>query len=329
MFYDKLLERLEHVTHLLESSARHIGTTLEDEPEDFHLIPVRDDGHAKSVSAVLNRVRVNGLLRICKQTIWDLELAIVEHEPVTRVYRSSFMLDKRWNLLQIHDVQLATRTITTEAQSILGVVKRIAKNASESSTDDSNAPNSADSPQFTANPQHKTLLISLLKSLLDKLVAADNRLSIPARLSLRSLSRSRLRTIFTPPLPTSYLINIYVLNGNFCVDLNSTESLKEIQNKSHSGLSSVFGGGRSRGGAAIVDALSYSASDQKHQVTKCTYEVNDIFHHPYHQNERHMVTNTVQLYTQLPWLAACHNNIKLAKNELFYIMQKIEADEPL
>ena len=33
------------------------------------------------------------------------------------------------------------------------------------------------------------------------------------------------------------------------------------------------------------------------------------------------------LYTNLPWLVLCQNNLKLAKNELLYYVQKLEQSE--
>ena len=121
---------------------------------------------------------------------------------------SSFMLDKRWNLLQIHDLQLCAKTLINEVQHVIGVVRQL---LNEDCTGDRNS---------VLNQTASNLLVSLLKKLLDKTIAADNRISIPARLSLRSLARSRLKTIFQPSLPQNYLVNVYVLNGNFCVDLN-------------------------------------------------------------------------------------------------------------
>ena len=319
---DKLNTCLDYISQLLKNTDTTISPPHNEEPEDFHLIPVKDDGYnnktiysdyqiSSSVSSVLNNTRVNGLLRISKHTIWDLELAIVENE----VFRSSFMLDKRWNLLQIHDLQLSVKILVKEINHTIQVLKKLEQ-------------------------YDKDLIISQMKKLLDRVIQADSRISLPAHLSLRSHTRSRLRTIFDPPLPSNYLINVYVLNGNFCVDLNVLEPVKSLQSSSNSSFlrsSGIFFDNMSKSSSKhsiISEQLSHPVIYQDGKVDnasnkKCTYEIGDEFHHPYDRNNKHRVVKTIQLYTNLPWLVLCQNNLKLAKNELLYYLQKLERDEDI
>jgi len=67
--------------------------------------------------------------------------------------------------------------------------------------------------------------------------------------------------------------------------------------------------------------------DKNNSISKCTYEIGDEFCHPYDKNNKHRVVKTIQLYTNLPWLVLCQNNLKLAKNELLYYVQKLERGE--
>ena len=72
---------------------------------------------------------------------------------------------------------------------------------------------------------------------------------------------------------------------------------------------------------------SKNKQKKRNSISKCTYEVGDEFHHPYDKNNKHRVVRTVQLYTNLPWLVLCQNNLRLAKNELLYFVQKLEKNE--
>ena len=321
---NELTSCLEYISQLIKNAETTISTKISNEPEDFHLIPVRDDGYSpnvysdcqtsSSVSAVLNEIRVNGLLRLSKHTIWDLELAIVENEPVTKVFRTSFLLDKRWNLLQIHDLQLSIILLVNEIRYTVVMLGKIEKE---------------NNLEYNFSAQ-KPIIISQLNKLLNRIIQADSRISLPAHLSLRSHARSRLRTIFDPPLPPNYLINVYVLNGNFCVDLNMLETVKSVNNSATSSASSFL---KSSG---IFDSISRTSSkscmaeqlspvifqdleekhdkygknsdepgakqrhvkhDKNNSISKCTYEIGDDFCHPYDKNNKHQVIKTIQLYS--------------------------------
>jgi hypothetical protein len=346
---NQLTSCLEYISQLIKNAETTISTKIDDEPEDFHLIPVRDDGYSSniysdyqtssSVSAVLNEIRVNGLLRLSKHTMWDLELAIVENEPVTKVFRSSFLLDKRWNLLQIHDLQLSIVLLVNEIKHTMAILCKIEE---ENNFHD----------EFSA---HKPIIISQLHKLLNRIIQADSRISLPAHLSLRSHARSRLRTIFDPPLPPNYLINVYVLNGNFCVDLNMLETVKSVNSSATTSATSFLKSSgifdsmsRTSSRSSMADQLSpvvfqdsedkfdthgknsgakKAKHDKTNSISKCTYEIGDEFCHPYDKNNKHRVVKTIQLYTNLPWLVLCQNNLKLAKNELLYYVQKLETGE--
>lgn len=150
--------------------------------------------NSSTLSNKLSKIRVNGLLSINKNEITDIELAITQPDT-SKVYRSNFILDRRWRLCQIHETQLILKKILMEFQMLKICYDRVyaTKNFMRDSENFCHLKN---------NSEFRKIKI-LLKNLHKNLIKVNNRLKLPAANSLRSLSRSKIRTIFKVGFDTS------------------------------------------------------------------------------------------------------------------------------
>lgn len=328
-----LSENLSSVEQYIKLAEKTIRSNPEETSiEDYHLIPY-EPAEGSTLSSKLSGTRVNGLLSINRNEITDLELAIVETD--NKVYRTSFSLDRRWRLCQIHETQMMLKRLVTDFM-LFKVV-------------------------YNDSITESCVKLQLLGSLQKTLIKIYSRLSLPAANSLRSLSRSKLRTIFKPDLPKNLMLNLYCRDGNVNVDLNFIEVSNSAQfNKSPGNKSLLAQVNKSLSSATTVNIMgvknadisgnfyqsrlfeaqsvnntssssvststvtSNNSYDTKCVINKVSYEVGDEFSHPGMGNAVFKVINTVQLKAEISWLYIAQNLVKEAVDEVAYCLKSME-----
>ena len=355
-----LSDNLANVEQYLKLSEKTIRCNPEDDTiEDYHLIP-QDLDQPSPLSNQVSSTRVNGLLSINRNEITDIELAVVESD--SRVYRTSFSLDRRWRLCQIHETQMTLKKLIADFMLFKAVFSAQVNSQPN--------PSQHTNEQTAAAPTELSVVKSLLRSFSHSLTKLHHRLSLPAANSLRSLSRSKLRTIFKPDLPKNLLLNVYCRDGNVNIDLNFIEvSPNSAFNKNPNNkallaqvaksLSTPTSSQVSTPGAVaslnILSGRNIEISSNFHapsffkkaasppaagpdgqpkneletfesvsRVNKVAYEVGDEFSHPGMGNAVFRVVNTTQMKAEISWLYIAQNLIKEAVDEVVYCLKCLE-----
>lgn len=311
------LQTIQQLVKLAEKQILVTNLGVE-EIEDLHLIPNIDTTDTSNLSNNLNKIRVNGILQLNKHEIINLELALVLNETPTSVFRCNFQNDKRWILGQIHYVQNILKVILVEIEHLkIGIEF-----------------------EKSENPERiNEIHIKLLNKLLKKLIKTYNRLILPGSISLRAHSRSRLRTIFEPELPSNILVNIYCKKDHIYVDLtiidkklnpNNSNMFSDFFMASTSTINSSTGSTNLSNISNNLYPIKFNKIDEenisfernkKNNLLKCNYEIGDEFNHPGENNQLYKVVNCIQLKASVMWLSSVQNLLITAIKELDYSLK--------
>lgn len=288
---DRLKPKLDTVKVLLDQAYKILSPENGDqEPEYMHLIPSKP-----TVSSAITNIQANGFIRIQRQTLYDIELAIIDPSSSQKIYKTSFREDKRWNLQQIHDVQMHLKNILISMELLVQIYEKSSK---------------IDKAYLKLQVQ-------------DPLRRALSRIRIPAKLSLRSLCRSKFKTLFNPVLPSNYLINSFICDGAFIVDLYV---VGVSVNESSSNIPNVFNLKQyslPKPAEQDPDLYNFSVESNypKSNSKQCyTYERNSEFLNPLDKNQKYSVQNSVRLKTDLSWLQVVLAHLQQASEEVNLII---------
>ena len=187
----------------------------------------------------------------------------------------------------------------------------------------------------SSSPSSSFITKNLLKSLYSSLIKVYNRLSLPASTSLRSLSRSKLRTIFKPELPKNLILNVYCKNGCINVDLNFIQlSSTSTFNKNPNNKNLVALAGRSFNSSnnsqvqgqnsSSVEPVQIENSDQNKELENNLYSNS---HYEINKDQKNQTKNSSKLITkpnQVTYEVSSEFNHPIYNNAVFKVINTVQ-----